>query len=257
MKLTAVAATALSCVLTLGGCALTEPAKEKPSKSPRNQRPRRQRLSRRTSPHWFDKQGEQVFPEQNVYDGLVMRDRVITMTLAEVMARSLPDLDTAYAVRPPSGGNFVDLFERGGSVIVLETFSTPDEGTTAGDQMMAVRRFSAETGNIDAEVEVKRRKVSDESARPTLTIAGVAGDVVVVQSKVPDSMLPPTLTAVDLAKGKQLWTSEGSRFLTADNEQVITHAATAGGEVVSLDAQSGKPLWRALAGNTTIQPVGG
>lgn len=204
----------------------------------------------------FDGEAKTVFPESPVYDGQLVGTRLVTMTLDQLRARSLPELDTSWQMAPV--GLFVDIETLDEQLYALDLRVVEGAGTRAGRLAMTLSRISPATGAVLDEVSWEKTQDVQSSGDPVVKIAAILGDVVVVESSGGDEGSRRTLTAVDLAAGEELWTRRPGGFVAAEGDTVVLETATSGeaGSLVAVDATTGRARWTGPGSVSTVDLVG-
>jgi len=191
-----------------------------------------------------------TFPDANVFDGAAADSTVLTMNGQSLVGRSLPTPETAYTLTP-EGGSYADLWvdEQEETGVLLSTLSADGAGTRAGSDAFGLQEFDVESGEVQRSTTVEVRKDAAGSARAaTARIAGVAGNVVVLEARVPDTDTRPAVHAVDLDAGEVAWTERGAGVLAVTDDLVVTTRgdADAAGSIDGLAVRSGQRRWRTL-----------
>lgn len=191
----------------------------------------------------FSSDDKTVFPEKPVYDGELVGTRLITMTLDQLRARTLPELETSWQMAPV--GLFVDVETQDEQLYVLDLRVVEGSGTRAGRFAMTLSRISPATGAVLDEVLWEKTQDVQSSGDPVVRIAAILDDVVIVESSGGDEGSRRTLTAVDLAAGEELWTRRPGSFVAADDDVVVLTTATSAepGSLVAVDALTGRARW--------------
>ncbi|GAB3775678.1 hypothetical protein FB382_004202 [Nocardioides ginsengisegetis] len=261
---TSLVALALSCGLSSGlsGCSLVKdpaarPRPGGPSVSPTGPVAS---ASPTSAPIAFAEKDQRRFPEEGVRTAAVGRDVVLTMTDSTVVARSLPDLDTAYSLSAAED-RFTDLWTDppAGVGYTLEVSTDAGSGTAVGREHYAVQRFDLETGEIAETVTATLPQDPGGSASDaTARIAGVEGDRVVLDSWVPGAGSSHTAVVVDLANRARPWQARPAQVLTATDDLVVVDTGTTevAGRVEALDLRTGRRQWAALPGTLGATAVG-
>jgi hypothetical protein len=253
-KVAAKVMVAVLAVLVVNGCALVasppddadragqEESSETSEPTPTSDTARAQ-VDPEAFPLAFSSDDKTVFPEKPVYDGELVGTRLITMTLDQLRARTLPELDTSWQMAPV--GLFVDVETQDEQLYVLDLRVVEGEGTRAGRFAMTLSRISPATGAVLDEVLWEKTQDVQASGDPVVKIAAILGDVVIVESSGGDEGSRRTLTAVDLAAGEELWTRRPGSFVAADDDVVVltTATSTEAGSLVAVDAITGRARW--------------
>jgi outer membrane protein assembly factor BamB len=191
----------------------------------------------------FDSDAKTVFPEKPVYDGQLVGSRLVTMTLDQLHARTLPELETSWQMAPV--GLFVDVETRDEQLYALDLRVVEGTGTRAGRFAMTLSRISPATGAVLDEVFWEKTQDVQASGDPVVKIAAILDDVVIVESSGGDEGSRRTLTAVDLAAGEELWTRRPGSFVAADDDVVVLTTATSAepGSLAAVETASGRARW--------------
>ena len=191
----------------------------------------------------FDPDDKTVFAEKPVYDGQLVGNRLVTMTLDQLRARTLPELDTSWQMAPV--GLFVDVETKDEQLYVLDLRVVEGAGTRAGRFAMTLSRISPATGAVLDEASWEKTEDVQSSGDPVVKIAAILDDVVVVESSGGDEGSRRTLTAVDLGSGDELWTRRPGSFVAADDDTVVMTTATSSemGSLAAVDATTGRASW--------------
>ncbi|MBB6628139.1 hypothetical protein H5V45_12490 [Nocardioides sp. KIGAM211] len=259
--LSAGAATGL--VLTLGaGCSwIKDPAAQRQGDPDAATEPSSTATADPTAmPTLFLSDATASFPEEDVIDAAVGTDVVLTMTAGRVVARSLPDLDTAYSLTSDDG-SFTDLWvdDQARTGYTLEVRTEPGEGTEVGTQRYVVQRFDLETGEIS---EAAIGDVDQDPRAPaedvTGEIAAVQDDTVVIDSSVPNSRAAHTAVAMDLRTEDVAWSARPAQVLTATSDAVVVDTGTPdeAGRIRALTLARGLTRWSALPGTLGARAIG-
>jgi outer membrane protein assembly factor BamB len=259
--------TAVLTVLVSSGCALVasppdddaRPSSEETSQASESAptgEPGREPVDPEAFPLAFDGEAKTVFPESPVYDGQLVGTRLVTMTLDQLRARSLPELDTSWQMAPV--GLFVDIETQDEQLYALDLRVVEGAGTRAGRLAMTLSRISPATGAVLDEVSWEKTQDVQSSGDPVVKIAAILDDVVVVESSGGDEGSRRTLTAVDLAAGEELWTRRPGSFVGAEGDTVVLETATSGeaGSLVAVDATTGRARWTGPGSVATVDLVG-
>lgn len=217
-------------------------------------------VSPTSAPLAFDQQDSRRFPEQDVRTVAAAGDVVLTLTASTVTARSLPDLETAYALSA-AGGELTDLHldAARGVGYSLEVATDAGDGTTVGRVLYTVQRFDLRTGEIRDSVTATLPQDPRGSARDaTARIASVRGDRAVLDSWVPGAQGPHAVVVVDLADQRRAWQQRPAQVLTTAPGLVVvdTGSPTTPGRVEALDLGSGRRTWSALPGTLGATAIG-
>lgn len=210
-------------------------------------------------PTAFDNPGATTLPEEDVRKVLAGDDTVISLTPGSVIGRALPGLETTYTLTS-TGGQFTDGtadrdLDQG---IVLEAANEAGNGTFIGEDTFTLTRFDLTSGEVlDVATAVLPQDPEGEALPATARIAGVAGDVVVIESVVGETGSRATL-AVDLELDDVLWRERPARTIavTGDVAIVNTGRAQEPGAIDAVDLQSGDRVWRALRGTVDASAIG-
>jgi outer membrane protein assembly factor BamB len=207
-------------------------------------------------PRAFAADDKTVLPEKPVYDGLVVGARLVTMTLDQLRARTLPELDSAWQISPT--GLFVDVETNDEQLYALDLRVEEGVGTSAGRLSMTLSRISPATGTVLGEVTWDKTQDVQASGDPVVRIVEVVGDVVVVESRGSGEESRRTVTAVDVSSGDELWTRRPATFVAMDEARVVMSTATATdeGALVAVDVETGAREWSGLPGLTAVNGVG-
>lgn len=252
--------------LLFAGCALIEPPEQAAEPEPSAEASTTATPTRAPSPRpdldpavlptGFDADAATTFDEENVYDGLVVEDRVVTMTIDRIRARALPELGPAWDLSPD--GAFVDLALQDGFVYALDTLVQADVGSEVGDLDLTVRRISPGTGSVLDETTASVGRDLSSTPNPTARIVAVVGDLVLVETWDPEAGPRRTLLAIALDTGQVAWRARPATLVAATDEAVVYSTASAGaaGRLVAVAAQDGTARWTALPGLTDVRLVG-
>lgn len=204
----------------------------------------------------FDAEAKSVFPETPVYDGALVGTRLITMTLDQLRARALPELETAWQMAPL--GLFVDVDTRDEQLYALDLRVEEGAGTRAGRLAMTLSRISPATGTVLDEVAWEKTQDVQSSGDPVVRIASIMDGVVLVESSGSDEGSRHTLTAVDVASGEELWTRRPGTFVAATDTSVVlsTAAGSESGTLLGVDPESGAVEWTGPRTIVTADLVG-
>lgn len=265
-KVAAQVVVAVLAALVMSGCALVasppdddaRPSSEETSQASESAptEPGREPVDPEAFPLAFDGEAKTVFPENPVYDGQLVGTRLVTMTLDQLRARSLPELDTSWQMAPL--GLFVDIETQDEQLYALDLRVVEGAGTRAGRLAMTLSRISPATGAVLDEVSWEKTQDVQASGDPVVRIAAILDDVVVVESSGGDEGSRRTLTAVDLAAGEELWTRRPGSFVAAEGDTVVLETATSGetGSLVAVDATTGRARWTGAGSVSTVDLVG-
>ena len=204
----------------------------------------------------FDGEAKTVFPENPVYDGEIVGTRVVTMTLDQLHARTLPELETSWQMAPV--GLFVDIETQDEQLYALDLRVEQGTGTRAGRLAMTLTRISPATGAVLGEASWQKTQDVQASGDPVVKIVAILDDVVVVESSGGDEGSRRTLTAVSLATGDELWTRRPGSFVAAEKDLVVLTSATSTepGSVLAVDPVTGQRTWTASGSVSSVDPVG-
>ena len=204
----------------------------------------------------FDAENKTVFPEKPVYDGELVGTRLITMTLDQLYARALPDLESAWQMAPI--GLFVDVETLDEQLYALDLRVEEGTGTRAGRLAMTLSRISPATGTVLDEAAWQKTQDVQSSGDPVVRIASIRDDIVVVESGGSDEGSRRTLTAVDVASGEELWTRRPGTFVADASGSVVlsTAAGSEPGSLVAVDPATGAVRWTGPRGVVETDPVG-
>lgn len=250
-------------VLGLGtGCSLIkDPAAQRETDPDAATRPTSTATADPTAmPTLFLQDATAAFPEEDVIDAAVGTDVVLTMTAGRVVARSLPDLDTAYSLTSDDG-SFTDLWvdEQARTGYTLEVRTEAGTGTEVGTQRYVVQRFDLETGEISeaaiGDVDQDPRAPAEDA---TGEIAAVTDDTVVIDSSVPNSSAAHTAVAMDMSAEDVAWTARPAQVLTATTDAVVVDTGTPdeAGRIRALTLTRGLTRWSALPGTLGARAIG-
>lgn len=204
----------------------------------------------------FDAENKTVFPEKPVYDGELVGTRLITMTLDQLYARALPDLESAWQMAPI--GLFVDVETLDEQLYALDLRVEEGTGTRAGRLAMTLSRISPATGTVLDEAAWQTTQDVQSSGDPVVRIASIRDDIVVVESGGSDEGGRRTVTAVDVASGAELWTRRPGTFVADASGSVVlsTAAGSEPGSLVAVDPESGAVRWTGPRGIVEADLVG-
>ncbi len=204
----------------------------------------------------FDSDAKTVLPENPVYDGALVGTRLVTMTLDQLRARTLPELETSWQMAPV--GLFVDVETQDEQLYALDLRVEEGSGTRAGRLAMTLSRISPATGAVLDEASWKKTQDVQASGDPVVKIVAIVDDIVFVESSGGDEGSRRTLTAVDLAAGEELWTRRPGSFVAAQEDTVVltTATSTESGSLVAVDAVTGRARWTGPGSVSTADLVG-
>ena len=248
-------------VLLLGGCALVEGSPEEETASsespaPEEKGPEFVEVDVDSAPDAFASDAATTFSEESVYDGVVVDDHVVTMTLERLRARTLPELASAWELKP--SGLFADITVAGDHLYTLESSPEEGAGTAVGRLSLTVRRVVPESGSVVDEATLAVDNDVQSPGQPITEIVGISGDVVIVKSRGGEEGGRSTLTAIDLQTGDEAWRRRPGSLVAATEDVVVvsTSAEKTPGDLVGLDPETGDRAWRALTQLTSARPVG-
>ena len=213
-----------------------------------------------SAPLAFDQQDSRRFPEQDVRTVAAAGDVVLTLTASTVTARSLPDLERAYALSA-ADDEFTDLRLDAAHRVgyTLEVATDAGDGTTVGRELYTVQRFDLRTGEIRDSVTATLPQDPRGSAKDaTARLVAVRGDRAVLDSWVPGTQGAHSVVVVDLADQRSAWQRRPAQVLTTAPGLVVvdTGSPAAPGRVEGLDLASGRPAWAALPGTLGASAIG-
>jgi hypothetical protein len=210
-------------------------------------------------PTAFDNPGSTTLPEEEVRKVVAGDDSVVSVTPGAAVGRVLPSLDPRYTLTS-TGGQFTDAvvdreLDQG---ILLEASNEAGDGTYIGEDTFTLTRFDLTSGELlDVATAVLPQDPAGEALPATARIAGVAGDVVVIESVVGETGSRATL-AVDLELDDVLWRQRPARVLEVTDDVVVVNTGLSQdpGAVDAVDLQSGDRVWRALRDTVNASAIG-
>lgn len=207
-------------------------------------------------PTAFDVDDMTVLPETQVYDGLLVGARLMTMTLDRITARTLPTLESAWEMSPT--GFFVDIAASDERLYTLDMRVIEGAGTSADRLSMTLSVVSPSSGSVLGELTWEKRQDVQSSGDPLLKIVGIMDDVVLVESSSSGDDSRTTLTAVDMAAEEELWTRRPGSFVADGDGAVVLSTETPGapGALMAVDVETGDRLWTRPGDVTAASGVG-
>jgi len=210
-------------------------------------------------PTAFDVPGSTTFPDEGVRKVAAGDDTIVTMSPGSTVGRVLPGLETSYTLTT-TGGQFTDVVvdREAGEGILLEAANEAGSGTFVGEDTFTITRFDLLSGELlDVATAVLPQDPQGEALPATARLAGVAGDVVVIETEVGDSDSRAAL-AVDLELDDVLWRARPARVLEVTDDLVVlnTGRAQEPGAVEAVGLASGERAWRALRGTVDASAIG-
>jgi hypothetical protein len=211
-------------------------------------------------PTGFVQDASITFPEEDVLRAATSDDMVLTETPSRITARTLPELETAYAITS-ADGDFTDLrvdavHDLGYS---LEVATDGGDGTHVGEDRYTLQRFDLETGEVsDVAIATVPQDSLGSASEATARIKAVEGDLVVLDSWVPDSEGPHTALTLDLDAEELAWRAARATVLTVTPRLVIVNTGGTAdvGRVEALAIGTGDRRWSALPGTLGASAIG-
>ncbi|SDC97402.1 hypothetical protein SAMN05421872_10582 [Nocardioides lianchengensis] len=210
-------------------------------------------------PTAFNSPGSTTFAETGVLAVGAGEDTVITVSAGSAIGRVLPSLKSAYTLTT-TDGQFTDLeVDRAAGVgILLEAANEAGSGTYIGEDTFTITRFDLQSGELlDVATAVLPQDPEGEALPATARIAGVTGDVVVIETAVGQTGSRAAL-AVDIELDDVLWRQRPARVLDVTDDVVVlnTGLAQRPGAVEAVGLESGDPEWRSLRGTVDATAIG-
>jgi hypothetical protein len=210
-------------------------------------------------PTAFNNPEATTFDEVDVKEAAAGDDTLLTMTAGSTIGRTLPSLDVAYTLTT-SGGQYTDLLvdREAGRGIVLEAANEAGDGTFVGEDTFTLTRFDLTSGeSLDVATAVLPQDPQGDQLPATARIAGVAGDVVVLEARVGETGSPAAI-AVDLELDDVLWRQRPAEVLDVTDDVVVVNTGSAAepGAVEAVELTTGERRWRSLRDTVDASGLG-